>query len=63
MNKNDQKKRTILVVEYDVTDLTPGQVDCLTGQVEAQAEATDPYDDESEGHPDVSVTTRVEARP
>jgi len=38
-----------MVATFDLTDLTPSQIDALAGEVQAQAE-------ESEGHPDVGVT-------
>jgi hypothetical protein len=52
-------KRKILVIEYDVTDLTAKQIDALMLEAVVQGEASDPYDDtdESGGHPDVAVIT------
>lgn len=42
-----------LVVRYDVTGLTDGQIYHLAGEAAAQAEASD-------GHPDCDVSTAVE---
>jgi hypothetical protein len=51
--------RKILVVEYDVTDLTPKQIDHLMLEAVVQGESTDSYDDDN-GHPDAPViTTKV----
>jgi hypothetical protein len=47
-----------LIVRYDVTDLTPRQIDVLTGEAEAQSERNKspwPEDD----HPDVPVSSEV----
>lgn len=46
-------KRKALVVEFDVTNLTKDQTGWLASEAEVQAE-------ESDGHPDVNVTSKVE---
>lgn len=51
-------KRRILAARFDVTGLSQKQLECLMGEVEAQAEASDP-DDDSPGHPDVKVHLEV----
>lgn len=52
----------VLVVEYDVTELTAKQIDNLMLEAVVQGEAADSYDD-NEGHPDVPVIgTKVVAR-
>lgn len=48
-------KRKVLVIEYDVTDLTSKQIDRLMLEAVVQGEASD--DDEDGGHPDVPVLT------
>ena len=48
-------------MEYDVTGFTRGQIDTLSGQAEAQAEATD-YGGDTEDHPDTRVL-RVDVVP
>jgi hypothetical protein len=53
--------RMYLVVEYDVTDLTPDQRGLLEGEATVQAEATD-GDGFQEGKPDVPVTSRIVIR-
>lgn len=54
-------KRKILVVEYDVTDLTGRQVDRLMLEAVVQGEASD--DSEIDAHPDVPVlTTKIVER-
>ena len=58
--------RKILVIEYDVTSLTPKQIAVLMQEAVVQGEASDLYDaqDEDDGHPDVPViTTKVVERP
>jgi hypothetical protein len=54
-------KRKILVIEYDVTDLNPKQIDRLMLEAVVQGEASD--DGEDAAHPDVPViTTKVVER-
>lgn len=48
-------KRKVLVIEYDVTDLTSKQIDRLMLEAVVQGEASD--DDEDSGHPDVPILT------
>jgi hypothetical protein len=51
-------KRKVLVIEYDVTDLNPKQIDRLMLEAVVQAEASD--DDAVDAHPDVPVlSTKV----
>lgn len=45
-------KRSTLVVDFDVTNLTKDQTGWLASEAEVQAEASD-------GHPDVKVTSKV----
>jgi hypothetical protein len=52
--------RKILVVEYDVTDLTKDEIDQLTLEAVVQGEASD--DGNLHAHPDVEVTTKVITR-
>ena len=47
------KSRKLLVVEYDVTDLTAKQIDRLMLEAVVQAEASDDRADDA--HPDVPV--------
>ena len=61
-----RRRRDVLVVEYDVTELTERQRDLLVGEAEAQAERTKSsgyYVEgrwvEDEGKPDVNVRSCV----
>lgn len=55
------KSRKLLVVEYDVTDLTAKQIDRLMLEAVVQAEASD--DGARDAHPDVPViTTKIVTR-
>jgi L-fucose mutarotase/ribose pyranase (RbsD/FucU family) len=54
-------KRKILVVDYDVTGLTDAQIGRLTMEAVVQGEASEGLEEDNE-HPDVKVTTRIEAR-
>lgn len=63
---HDKPSSRVLVVEYDVTDLTDAQVDLLVGEAEAQAERTKSsgyYVEgrwiEDEGKPDVNVRSHT----
>ena len=52
--------RTVLVIEYDISDLTEDEAESLTGEALAQAERTKGEG----GHPSVDVLdSRVERRP
>lgn len=50
-----RSKRSVLVVEFDVTNLTKNEIGCLASEAEVQSERSD-------GHPNVDVTSRVVTR-
>lgn len=57
--------KRILVVEYDVTDLTEAQTNALAGEAIVQAEHsddTDPVEGQTNGHPEVKVRFWVDFR-